>query len=117
MSRKVKVNENKNLGKLSPLQFLFLMIIFQHGDFISVYKIRRTIQDHLPEHEPSTGAIYKTLGELREGKLVKSERQKDRRIKHYRITNKGKKKLRELYIKRLRFLQFMQHCCAHRIKK
>jgi len=116
MSRKAKVNEHET--PISPLQFLFLMIIFQHGYYISVEEILQTIYDHLPEHEPSTGAVYKTLGELTERRLVERKIQKDdKRIKHYRMTNNGEKKLRELYFKRLRFLQFMQRCCAHRIKK
>ncbi len=116
MPRKAQVNEHES--PISPLQFLFLMIIFQHRDYISVEEILQTISVHLPEYEPSTGAIYKTLGELTERELVKRKIQEDdKRIKHYRMTNKGKMKLRELYFKRLRFLQFMQRCCAHRINK
>lgn len=82
MSRKAKV---KKLEKpITPLQFLFLMIIFQHGDYTSVEEILQTISAHLPEHEPSTGAIYKTLGELAERGLVERKIQEDdKRIKHY----------------------------------
>ncbi|MFX0197046.1 MAG: helix-turn-helix transcriptional regulator [Candidatus Hodarchaeota archaeon] len=116
MSRKSKVNEHEK--PITPLQFLFMMIIFQSRDYISVEEILQTIYVHLPDHKPSTGAIYKTLGELTERGIVEKKIQEDdKRIKHYRMTNKGEKRLRELYFKRLRFLQFMQRCCSHRINK
>ncbi|MFQ6123986.1 MAG: PadR family transcriptional regulator [Candidatus Heimdallarchaeota archaeon] len=117
MSHKTKINEHEK--PIAPLQFLFLMIIYQRADYISVKEILQTIHAHLPEYEPSTGAIYNTLKELTERGLVEKEQiqKDDERIKHYRITNKGEKKLREIYLKRRRFLRFMEKCCAHHMKK
>ena len=104
------IDRNKQITRL---QFLFLMIIFQHDEYISVDQILHTIQTHLPDHEPSTGAIYKTLNSLTERQLIEKKIQKDdKRIKHYRITIKGAEMLRMIYTKQLQFLKFMQECCS-----
>ena len=111
-------NANEPEKSVTPLQFLFLIVIFQSEDYISVDEILQTIQLQLhKDYIPSTGAIYKTLRELTVRGLVERELQSDKRIKHYRMTKHGIKNLREYYVKRLRLLQFMERCCAHRLKE
>ena len=115
MSERKCSNEDENEGKtpVTRLQFLFLMIIFQNGNFISVDDILQTIQMNLPGYEPSTGAIYKTLNILHQRCLInKRVQETDKRIKHYIITNKGRDVLQKLYFEHLSFMKFMQKCCA-----
>ena len=111
MTRKQTTDHNEK--PITRLQFLFLMVIFQNDAYTSVDQILQTIQHHLPEHVPSTGAIYKTLNTLHEEGLIKKKVQEDdKRIKHYSITLKGVKTIRKIYSRQLRFLKFMQECCA-----
>jgi len=115
MAERKHTSEGEAEGKtpITRLQFLFLMIIYQNGDFISVEDIFTTIQMNLPGHEPSTGAIYKTLNTLNKRCLIKKRVQEtDKRIKHYIITDKGRYILQKLYFEHLRFMKFMQKYCA-----
>jgi len=104
----------KNLD-ITPTEALFLLVL--HNQNLSGTEIVKRVKDDLGEEwSPSTGATYKIIQSLEKKGLIqettdKDEDKRDKRIRTYNLTDKGKSMVLKVTGRMRKMIGFVQQCC------
>lgn len=102
-------------SELTPLQFLFLVVLNTTEGRLNGAEIVKEIERNLGEDwTPSAGAVYKILQSLEDRGLISllgREATPDKRMKYYEITPEGLRVLTSYMDEEARYIKFMNRCC------
>ncbi|MFW9779840.1 MAG: PadR family transcriptional regulator [Candidatus Heimdallarchaeota archaeon] len=103
----------KNI-EVTSLEALFLMTLYNSSS-LSGTEIVQKIRNDLGENwTPTTGATYKIVQSLTEKGYIKEttlDARKDKRIRTYALTVKGKEMVSEVTMRVQKLLGFLADCC------
>ncbi|MFW9856679.1 MAG: PadR family transcriptional regulator [Candidatus Thorarchaeota archaeon] len=103
----------KNI-EITSLEALFLMSLYNSSS-LSGTEIVKKIRNDLGENwTPTTGATYKIVQSLSEKGYIKEttlDARKDKRIRTYALTLKGKEMVTEVTMRVQKILGFLVDCC------
>lgn len=102
--------------KVSPLQSMFLFVLFNSQPLSGAEIVKRLENDIGEEWVPSAGARYKILQYLESEELIekiisKGEDPEDKRVSKYLLSVKGKEMVETLSKQVNKVVAFVSDCC------
>ena len=116
VTRKVRKDIMIKNDKVSPLQSMFLFVLFNSRPLSGAEIVKRLEKDIGEEWVPSAGARYKILQYLESEKFIdkvvsKGQDPDDKRVSKYHLSTKGKEMVEIMSKQVNKVVAFVSDCC------